>query len=189
MKCLLSFSALALIKTFWSSGWKNPTKSLSLHSGSRSPMYIIVREQEQCVCCVGRFAARSRANGSSDDSRGVREYREIGPTLTQRRAQCCMECNPTDLKFMRIFRRVSGSEIDNNSHCGRGDSSLSPDANTLAALAQRGEMEVFNPEQSSAAAGSVWPRRQIELTLDLSHSWDLSMCNWHRPCANQIFPP
>lgn len=154
----------------------------SRHSGSPSLlhiMYIIVRVRfVRPYVCAGRCAPMAQ---------GVWEYREIGPTLTQRRAQCCMECNPTDLKFMRIFRRVSETEIDNNSHCGRGDSSLlslSLSWCKHAALAQRGEMEVFNPKQSSpAATGSVWPRRQIELTLDSSHSWDLSMCNWPRPYA------
>jgi hypothetical protein len=91
-----------------------------------------------CVCCVGRSvcARGDVAQGTRSHSRGVSEraQREIGPTLTQPRAQCCMESNPTDLKFIRIFRRVSGSEIDNNSLSLRQGRlrlfSLSPDANT-----------------------------------------------------------
>ena len=115
---------------------------------------------------VGRFArAAMWLRGlSRSHSRGVSEraQREIGPTLTQPRAQCCMESNPIDLKFMRIFRRVSGSEIDNNSLSLRQGRlrlfSLSPDANTPTGCAAE-ERERDGGFQPRAVVG----RRRLSL--------------------------
>lgn len=89
-----------------------------------------------------RFTARSRWLKGCN--------REIGPTLTQPRAQCCMECNPTDLKFMRIFRRLSQTEIENNSHCaGWGECSLLLMQTRCACTASRErEMERFSTPSS-----------------------------------------